>query len=175
MFVLEQIRTNVTVFFSNVPCLKDDILPGGWILLSSLSSIQMHKGKKKMICIHLLLPGFSHLEGRGACVSPRLLGHRELRAPSKSWAPPGPPASSEAHSSHPCRPGIPQEPSGATACTDIRSGRGGGQAVVSPLCKPGGVRAATPDGALWPLVTSAVSVTSALSENGLRLQQSSDR
>lgn len=107
---------------------------------------------------------------------PRLLCCGEERAPCKPWAPPCPPASSEAQSSHPCdlQAG---EPSGAFRRADVvhlhPRRPGGGQAVVSRsphLGKSERRRQAV----LWPLVTSPVSVTSALSENGLGLQQSSD-
>lgn len=119
-----------------MPCLKDDTLPGGWILLSSLSSIQTHKGKKKKnnnlhpsVFAWFLTPG-----GKRRMYELRLLGCGEERAPCKPWAAPCPPASSEAQSSHPCdlQAG---EPSGAFRRADVvhlhPRRPGGGQAVVS--------------------------------------------
>lgn len=85
------------------------------------------RGEKKIICIPLFLPGFSHQEGRGACMNcdcwaagrsehPASPGH--LRAPRLA-------RKHRAHIPATCRPGSPQEPSGVpTWCIYIRSGRG---------------------------------------------------
>lgn len=85
------------------------------------------RGEKKIICIPLFLPGFSHQEGRGACMNcdrwaagrsehPATPGH--LRAPRLA-------RKHRAHIPATCRPGSPQEPSGVpTWCIYIRGSRG---------------------------------------------------
>lgn len=125
------------------------------------------KKKKIIICIPLFLPGFSHQEGRGACMNcdcwaagrsehPASPGH--LRAPQLA-------RKHRAHIPVTCRPGSPQEPSGVpTWCIYIRGGRGEVRPWSAALHTWGSQSGDARQGAMAPGHLSCLSHISAVRE-----------